>query len=202
MSEVRAHRTLRPLTGEEYLESLRGPREVWIYGERVKDLTTHPAFRNPARMIARLYDALHDPARRAVLTCETDTGSGGYTHKFFRAPTSAENLVSARDAIAAWARMTYGWMGRSPDYKAAFLATLGANADFYAPYQENARRWYQTTQEQVLFLNHALAHPPVDRHRPPDEVADVYMHVEKETDAGLIVSGAESSRHRLGAHSL
>jgi 4-hydroxyphenylacetate 3-monooxygenase len=40
-------------------------------------------------------------------------------------------------------------------------------------------------------MNHALAHPPVDRHRPPDEVADVYVHVEKETDAGLIVSGAK-----------
>jgi 4-hydroxyphenylacetate 3-monooxygenase len=31
----------------------------------------------------------------------------------------------------------------------------------------------------------------VDRHRPPDEVADVYVHVEKETDAGLIISGAK-----------
>jgi 4-hydroxyphenylacetate 3-monooxygenase len=191
MSEVRTKVPLRPLTGKEYLDSLRGPREIWIYGERVKDLTTHPAFRNPARMIARLYDALHDPAHRAMLTCETDTGSGGYTHKFFRAPTSAADLVGARDAIAAWARMTYGWMGRSPDYKAAFLATLGANADFYAPYQDNARRWYHAAQEGVLFLNHALMHPPVDRHRPPDEVADVYVRVEKETDAGLVVSGAK-----------
>jgi 4-hydroxyphenylacetate 3-monooxygenase len=181
----------RPFTGAEYLESLRGPREIWIYGERVKDLTTHPAFRNAARMLARLYDALHDPAYHAILTCDTDTGSGGYTHKYFRAPASADDLVGARDAIAAWARLTYGWMGRSPDYKAAFLATLGANADFYAPYQDNARRWYREAQERVLFMNHALAHPPVDRHRPPDEVADVYVHVEKETDAGLIVSGAK-----------
>lgn len=40
-------------------------------------------------------------------------------------------------------------------------------------------------------MNHALVHPPVDRHRPADEVSDVYVHVEKETDAGLIVSGAK-----------
>ncbi len=115
----------RPLNGAEFLESLRGPREVWIYGERVADVTAHPAFRNPARMLARLYDALHDDKTHEVLTCPTDTGSGGYTHRYFRAPASAEDLVAARDAIAAWARMTYGWMGRSPDYKAAFLATLG-----------------------------------------------------------------------------
>lgn len=31
----------RPFTGQEYLESLRDGREIWIYGERVKDVTTH-----------------------------------------------------------------------------------------------------------------------------------------------------------------
>src|SRR4029078_409544 len=138
-----------PFTGEEYLESLRDGREIWIYGERVKDVTTHPAFRNTVRMIARFYDALHDPARKDVLTTATDTGSGGYTHKFYRAPHNAEEMVGARDAIAEWARVTYGWMGRSPDYKAAFLATLGANPEFYEPFQENARRWYKKVQEEV-----------------------------------------------------
>jgi len=106
----------RPFTGAEYLESLRDGREVYIYGERVQDVTSHPAFRNSARMVARLYDALHDPARHDILTTETDTGTGGFTHKFFRTPRSAEDLVGARDAIAEWARMTYGWMGRAPDY--------------------------------------------------------------------------------------
>ena len=50
----------RPFTGAEYLESLRDGREVYIYGERVKDVTTHPAFRNAAVSVAKLYDALHD----------------------------------------------------------------------------------------------------------------------------------------------
>ena len=94
----------RPYTGAEYLESLRDGREIWIYGERVKDVTTHPAFRNTARMIARLYDALHDPARQDVLTTPTDTGNGGFTHKFYRPSRNAEELVAARDAIAEWAR--------------------------------------------------------------------------------------------------
>ena len=67
----------RPMTGAEYLESLRDGREIWLYGERVKDVTTHPAFRNTARMIARLYDALHDPTLQDVLTTATDTGSEG-----------------------------------------------------------------------------------------------------------------------------
>ena len=181
----------RPMTGAEYLESLRDGREIWLYGERVADVTTHPAFRNSARMIARLYDALHDPELQEVLTTATDTGSGGYTHRYFRAPMSWEEQLAARDAIAAWARLTYGWMGRAPDYKGSFLGTLGANAAFYAPYESNARAWYKKAQEQVLFLNHAIIHPPVDRDRPIHERADVCVHVDKETDGGIYVSGAK-----------
>jgi 4-hydroxyphenylacetate 3-monooxygenase len=189
--EQTPRRKTRPMTGEEYIESLRDGREIYLYGERVKDVTSHPAFRNPARMIARLYDALHDPERSAVLVAPTDTGSDGYTHRFFTTPHSVEDLIADQKAIAQWARMTYGWMGRSPDYKASFLGTLGANAEFYQPFEANARRWYRESQEKVLFWNHAIVHPPVDKNRPPDEVADVFVHAERETDAGLIVSGAK-----------
>ena len=181
----------RPFTGDEYLESLRDGREVWLYGERVNDVTTHPAFRNTARMLARLYDALHDPEKQKVLTTPTDTGNGSFTHRFYKPWKNADELVAARDAIAAWSRLSYGWMGRSPDYKAAFLATLGANTEFYAPFQENARTWYKRTQEEVSYVNHAIVNPPVDRNKPLDEVRDVYMHVTEERDDGLIVSGAK-----------
>jgi 4-hydroxyphenylacetate 3-monooxygenase len=126
----------RPFTGAEFLESLRDGREVWIYGQRVKDVTTHPAFRNSARMIARMYDALHDPERQPTLPALTDTGNGGFTHTFYKVPRSTEELVASRDAIAKWARIAYGWMGRSPDYKASLTGTLGANSEYYAPYQK------------------------------------------------------------------
>ncbi|HKS76799.1 MAG TPA: 4-hydroxyphenylacetate 3-hydroxylase N-terminal domain-containing protein [Terriglobales bacterium] len=180
----------RPFTSQEYIESLRDGREIWIYGERVKDVTTHPAFRNTVRMLARLYQALHD-RRKSILCTETETGNGGYTHKFFKPARNSEEMVGSRDAIAEWARVTYGWMGRSPDYKASFLATLGANAEFYTPFQENARRWFKKVVEEVTFVNHAIVNPPVDRNKELSEVRDVYMHVEKETDGGLIVSGAK-----------
>ncbi len=182
----------RPMTGAEYLESLRDGREVWIYGERVKDVTLHPAFRNQARMVARMYDSLHHPQTKAQLTCTTDTGSGGYTHRFFRASHNVDEMVAARDAIAAWERIGFGWMGRSPGFMGAFTGMLGSNAEFFAPYQANARRWYTETQEKVLFFNHALTTPPIDRRLPPDELEDVHLHVVKETDGGLILSGAKN----------
>jgi 4-hydroxyphenylacetate 3-monooxygenase len=181
----------RPFTGAEYLDSLRDGREVYIYGERVKDVTRHPALRNAAVSVAKLYDALHDAKTRETLTTATDTGSGGYTHRFFKAARSREEMIKQRDAIATWARITYGWMGRSPDYKAAFLNTLGANAEFYGPFADNARAWNTRAQEAVLYVNHALVNPPVDRSKPAEQVKDVYVSIQKETDAGIYVSGAK-----------
>jgi aromatic ring hydroxylase len=54
---------------------LRDGREVYIYGERVDDVTKHPAFRYAAVSVAKLYDALQDTKRKDVLT----TGAAGAT---------------------------------------------------------------------------------------------------------------------------
>ena len=184
-------KTKIPLTGQEYLESLKDGREIWLHGEKVKDVTTHPAFRNAARSIARLYDALHDEKTKDVLTTETDTGNGGFTQKYFRVDKNSKELLESRDAIAQWARLTFGQMGRSPDYKAAFLGTLGADPDYYGKYADNARKWYKEAQERNWYFNHAIINPPVDRHTPLEAVKDIFIRTEGETDEGIIVSGAK-----------
>jgi 4-hydroxyphenylacetate 3-monooxygenase len=180
-----------PQTGDEYLESLRDGREVWLYGERVADVTTHPAFRNSARSMARLYDALHAPETRDRMLKPTDTGSGGLTHPFFRVARSAQDLRDNVTAIQTWQELVFGWMGRTPDYKAALLTSFGQQPEYFDDYEGNARRWYRDAQENVLFFAHAIANPPVDRNKPIEQTRDVFVHVERETDRGLIVSGAK-----------
>jgi 4-hydroxyphenylacetate 3-monooxygenase len=175
--------------GEQYLESLRDDRHVYIDGERVADVTTHPAFRNSARSVARLYDAMHDPASRDVLMA-TDR-HGIHTHRFFMPSYSSEDLLASREAIELWSRLSYGHMGRTPDYKASFMATLGADPGWYAPFEDSARHWYRAYAEDVLFLNHVLINPPIDRHKAVHEVEDVYVHVVAERDDGIVVSGAK-----------
>ena len=56
-------------TGAQFIEGIRRhPREVWVHGKRVEDVTTHPSFIRPLQNIARLYDMQHDPRYRDVLT--------------------------------------------------------------------------------------------------------------------------------------
>ena len=87
-AQARIHRQYKCAEADERRRissnSLRDDREIYIYGERVKDVTTHPAFRNTARMVARLYDAMHDPKHMKKLMVPTDTGNGGMTQGVFQ----------------------------------------------------------------------------------------------------------------------
>src|SRR2546428_747201 len=52
-------------SGDEYIASLRDGRLVMLDGERVDDVTTHPAFSEAVRSVARLYDIAHNPSKPA-----------------------------------------------------------------------------------------------------------------------------------------
>ena len=139
-------RVASPQTGADYLASLADDREVYIYGERVADVTRHPAFRNTARMVARLYDALHDPAKKDILTTPTDTGNGGYTHKFFKHASSVDDLVGQQAAITEWAALTIEMMIGMAMRRAAvgpnvaFTASAATRCDAPSPEGPSAAR--------------------------------------------------------------
>ncbi len=175
-----------PLTRSRYIDSLRGTREIWVHGERVDDLTTHPVFQNNAHMFARQYHALHDPKRNTKLLTPTDTGSDGETHCFFRVPRRIDDLAAEREALSEWARIVYGWAGQSPEEGASLIVALGAAPEVFGQFESNARHWYRKASEQALFFHHAIQQP-MNGMRDPCEVP---LIIERETDAGLILTGS------------
>jgi len=178
----------------QYLERLqKTPREVWLRGERVEDVTSHPAFRAPTRQIARLYDMQHEPAYADVLTRPGPNGPIGTS---FVAPTSYADLVGRREAFQVWSEATLGLMGRSPDFLnttvMAFAEEPGVFAQLGQRYADNVARYYEYVRDNDLFLTHALITPQTDRSRSSAEQADAFLHmgVVEETADGLIVRGA------------
>ncbi len=59
-------------TGEQYRESLRDGREVYMDGQRVEDVTTHPKFKPMIDIRSRIYDLQHDKASQPTMTFERD----------------------------------------------------------------------------------------------------------------------------------
>ena len=58
-------------TGAQYRDSLKDGRQIWINGERVKDVTTHPAFKPIVDVRARIYDMAHDAKTKPVMSYRT-----------------------------------------------------------------------------------------------------------------------------------
>src|SRR5437899_12616303 len=117
--------------GREYIARLRErPAEVWLGGECVKDVTTHPALRNGVHSLAALYDMQHDPDLRESMTYRSPT-SGDPVGLSFITPQTMQDLERRRDMMTHWARATCGMMGRTPDFLNVSLMAMTAGGAYF-----------------------------------------------------------------------
>ena len=94
-------RGLGAMTGARYIESLNDGREVWLDGEKVKDVTTHPAFSGMVNELARIYDVQNSDERRDQMTfISPDTGNRCSVSWLL--PKSHEELRSKRRNSEIW----------------------------------------------------------------------------------------------------
>src|SRR5262245_34018079 len=106
-------RRVRMKTGADHLHSLHDGRQVYLNGQVVDDVVEHPAYRNAVRSVARLYDFQAAPANLDRLTFVSPT-SGDRSHRCCQLLRSYVELVQRREALTAWAELTYGFLGPSP----------------------------------------------------------------------------------------
>ena len=179
-------------TGGDYIEGLRDGRAVFIDGERVGDVTTHPAFRGAVRSIAGLYDLAREPGAREHLTFEPLPGREA--NVAYLIPRTRKDLAHRRRGLRLWAERTFGLMGRSPDHVAGFLAGFAGNAGvFGAGFADNVRRFYERARDEDLYLSYVIVPPQIDRSRPAHQQEDphLYAGVKEERDGGIVVRGAQ-----------
>jgi 4-hydroxyphenylacetate 3-monooxygenase len=184
-------------TGEDYLKGLKGnPAEVYLRGERIKDVTTHPATRGGAHTIAGLLDMQHNPELRTQMTfASPDTGQPvGLSHII---PRTREDLERRRVMMTHWARATFGMMGRTPDFLNVSVASMAGAAEYCAQdrpeFQKNVLRYHQYIRDNDLVLTHTLVNLQRNRSPLPAPLADrtdVALSVVRETGDGLVVRGA------------
>ncbi|HEX2278940.1 MAG TPA: 4-hydroxyphenylacetate 3-monooxygenase, oxygenase component [Candidatus Tectomicrobia bacterium] len=183
-------------TGQDYIKGLQEqPREVWLDGQRIADVTTHPALCHGVRSIAALYDMQHDAKLRDEMTYRSPT-SGHPVGLSFIVPKSLDDVQRRGRMMLHWARASCGMMGRSPDFLNVNFAAWAAASDYFArnrpEFKTNIERYYEYIREHDLTLTHALIN--LQRQRSPlggqHLSEDTALRVVRETDAGIIVKGS------------
>ena len=195
---VNDNKTTLPLgngvrNGEQYLEGLRDDREVWLQGERVKDVTQHPGLCRSAKTLASFMDRQSDPDYQDIVTYEDN---GKRIAMSFLVPKCKEDVVRRGEAFYEWAKWSNGMLGRTPDYKNASITAFYGGASLLEEsskeYAQNMRNYYHYASTNDKVLTHSLLNPTVNFELSKEGKSDknVSLKVVKENDAGIFVTGA------------
>ncbi len=182
-------------TGREHIQSLKDGRTVYIDGQLVDDVTTHPAYRNAVASAALLYDYQSRPENLELMTFIPEGGTRR-VNRCWQMPRDYDQLVQRRKALQAWAQVSYGFMGRSPDHVASTLIgqRMGlevfnkhgpARAKALADYVDYATR-------NDLFLTYVIVNPQADRSKDwGDQAEELVAQIVDEDTTVLTIRGAK-----------
>jgi 4-hydroxyphenylacetate 3-monooxygenase len=177
------------MTGDDYLASIRDGRRVFVGGERVDDVTSHPAFRNAARSFAMIYDRKRAAENRDVMAFEED---GETFSTYFLLPRTPEDLwrrFETHRRIASW---TYGLMGRAPDNFPSYVSGLvmdPAMFDRIRPgFGDNIVSYYRHMRANDVFASHTVTNPQGWRRADP-AAGGPSLRVVAENDRGVVING-------------
>ena len=182
-------------TGDEYRESLRDGREVWIDGERVDDVPTHPAFQPIVDVRARIYDMAHDAATRDVMSY-VDGETGDRCPTGAKLPLTKADWYAKRAAVEAVLDDVGGIVTRVGDETVGEMWSLydGQSVlnEIDPAFSEHIRHHVRHAAIADPFHVSANTDPKGDRaRRPQDQDPDVLLHVVGENAGGVIVRGAK-----------
>ncbi len=180
-------------TGQQYKDSIRDGRRVWINGERVQDVTAHPMFKPLIDIRARIYDMAHEDATRDIMSYEE---GGERFSTGLKLPRSREDWHAKRRATDTVLEDVGGIVTRVGDETAGEMWSLFDGQDILNEvdprFSVNIRNHIDRVIRNDPFHVSANTDPKGDRSkRPQDQDPDMLLHVVKETDAGIIVRGAK-----------
>jgi len=182
-------------TGEQYRDSIRDGRQVWINGERVKDVTTHPMFKPIVDIRARIYDMAHEKATQDVMSY-ADEKTGERNAVGLKLPYTQQDWHDKRLAVDIVLDDIGGIATRVGDETIGEMWSLYDGKDVLNEvdprFAANIERHINRALHEDPFHVSANTDPKGDRSKPPQEQdPDMLLHVVKETDAGIVVRGAK-----------
>ena len=181
-------------TGDEYRDSIRDGREVFMNGEKVPDVTTHPMFKPLVDIRARIYDMQHEAATASKMVYREDDGEQ-YSIGL-KLPYSQDDWSKKRASTDAIFDDIGGVVTRVGDETGGEMWSLYDGQDVLnqvdPQFSKNIKNHIHKVIDQDPFHVSANTDPKGDRSKAPqDQDPDMLLHVVKETDEGIVVRGAK-----------
>ena len=182
-------------TGAEHTKSLKDGRTVYIDGELVTDVTEHPAFRNAVLAAAELYDFQALPENVELMTFQPD-GSNRRVNRGWQMPRNYEELVQRRKALQAWAALSCGFCGRSPDHLSSSLVGQRMGIEVFrkhgAARAKAVEDFFDYARHNDLYVSYVIINPQAERGKDWGQQAeDLVARIVDEDSTGITIRGAK-----------
>lgn len=180
-------------TGQQYKDSIRDGRRVWVNGERVSDVTTHPQFKPIVNIRARIFDMQHEAAHRDIMTVAEEGERNALGSAL---PYTQDDWWAKRRATDHLLNEIGGVVTRVGDETVGEMWSLFDGQDVLnevdPQFSKNIEAHIRRVLKEDPFHVSANTDPKGDRSKAPqDQDPDMLLHVVKETDAGIVVRGAK-----------
>jgi 4-hydroxyphenylacetate 3-monooxygenase len=182
-------------TGAEHIKSLKDGRTVYIDGKLVTDVTEHPAFCNSVKSAAMLYDFQAKPENIELMTF-VPNGSNRRVNRSWQMPRNYGEMVQRRKAMQAWAALSYGFMGRSPDHLASALVGQRMGIEVFekhgAERAKALRDYFEEASRNDYFLTYVIINPQAERAKDwGEQKEELVARIVDEDSGGITIRGAK-----------
>ncbi|MEV7992098.1 4-hydroxyphenylacetate 3-hydroxylase N-terminal domain-containing protein [Streptomyces sp. NPDC086077] len=187
-------------TGDQYLESLRDGRVLWVGGDRVDDVTTHPKTRAQAKRMAKFYDLHHDAELQDVMTFVDDDGVRRSMMWFKH--TDAEGLRRKRIYLETVVReLDGGSTGRTPCANNYGLVTYEEDPQPWSDQSVGTdgrdltvgiREFLDLAKEGDLNCAFAFIDPQLDRSKESSAKNSPALRIVETREDGIVVAGVKA----------
>jgi 4-hydroxybutyryl-CoA dehydratase/vinylacetyl-CoA-Delta-isomerase len=191
---------------KEFVESLVDGRVVYLDGEKVEDITTHPKMKVCVNTAAMDY-AIAEIPEYEDLAVVVDKKTGEPISRYYYPPKNAEDLLKRHELMLAGTRLNFGVIPFTKDIAADSMYAIIATARAMArekgkkEYIERAEKYLRHLQKYDLSAAGAMTDVKGNRTlRPSDPKQpnpDDYVRVVEEKKDGIVVRGAKM--HITGA---
>src|SRR5438552_18235240 len=155
--------------GEGCLERVGDGRRLWVMGQRVEDVTTHPALAGCARSVAAVYDLQHDVAHQELLTIPSPS-MGRPVSRAYLLPRSVDDLARQRRMYETLVRRAGGVAARLPQHLATVVLGLYDVRDLVGQadpaFADHVAHYFEYCREHDCSIGTIFSAPLHHRHHP------------------------------------
>jgi len=182
-------------TPEEYLESIKRPVNLYMFGEKIKEFWNHPIIQPSINTVMKIYELAQKEEYKDLLTA-TSHLTGEIINRFTHIHQSVDDLIKKIKMQRLLGQHTACCFQRCVGFDAAnalYSVTYEIDENIGTNYHERFKKYWIEVQNQDLMVDGAMTDTKGDRSKRPAQQPDLdaYLRIVDENDEGIIVRGAK-----------